>query len=114
MSTFAVFGMTKTVAITEAQKKTPAGAMSETQWLKKVDETVETIMRGKRVKQLSAAFDAPQFAEEFMHIALRMEVCRDMSVKARQVVTDAHGKPVYTKRGKSPKKAWLPYQAKRA
>lgn len=116
MSTFAVFGMTRSAALEIARAKTPAMVkgviIPESEWVQRAEETADTIMRGKRVKQLSTAYDAPQFADDFLHIALRMETCRDLVVKAKQVVTDATGKPVYSKRGKKPRKAWLPYTRK--
>jgi hypothetical protein len=118
MSTFAVFGMTRAAALEIARAKTPSVVKNviipESEWTQRVEQTADAIMSGKRVKQLSAAFDAPQFAEDFLQIARRMESCRDMQVKAKQVVTDANGKPVYSKRGKNPWKAWLPYFGKAA
>jgi hypothetical protein len=113
MSTFAVFGMTRAAAREIAKKKTPTVVnntlIPESEWLQRIEDAADSIMRGKRTKQLSAAFDAPQYADEFLCIARRMEMNRDLQVKAKQVVKDASGKPVYSKRGKVPRKAWLPY-----
>lgn len=118
MSTFAVFGMTRAAALEIARAKTPSVVKNivipESEWMQRVEQTADVIMASKRVKQLSAAFDAPQFADDFLSIARRMESSRDMHVRAKQVVTDANGKPVYSKRGKKPRKAWLPYAGKAA
>lgn len=71
MSTFAVFGMTRDVALTEAKKRTkgtrknvkaPGGIepIPLSEWLELVEKKAEQIMGGGTVRQLSPLFDAPQ------------------------------------------------------
>ena len=69
MSTFAVFGMTRDVALAEAKKRVktskpgkPGGAsiqLTPAQWEEAVAKYVEKLMSGEKVKQLSNMFDAP-------------------------------------------------------
>ncbi len=69
MSTFAVFGMTRDVALAMAKKevksvrKTPLGdehfPMSE--WLAAVERKADNIMTGTKVVQLSQLLDTPDF-----------------------------------------------------
>ncbi|WCY11317.1 hypothetical protein [Pseudomonas aeruginosa] len=72
MSTFAVFGMTRDVALAMAKKevksvrKTPLGdehvPMSE--WLAAVERKADTIMTGTKVVQLSQLLDTPDFCHQ--------------------------------------------------
>lgn len=113
MSTFAVFGMTRAAAIEMARKKVPTiqqnMVIPQEEWEKRVQATAEAIMRGDQIKQLSDAFDAPQFAQQWIDIALRGQACRGLHIRAKQVLKDEKGGVQYTARGKTPKKGWLPY-----
>ena len=73
MSTFAVFGMTRDVALAEAKKRTkgtrknvkaPGGVepIPLAEWMDLVEKKTEQIMGGT-ARQLSPLFDAPQYAE---------------------------------------------------
>jgi len=67
MSTFAVFGMTRAVALKDAQKNTPTtkahnGAiiqLTASEWAAECEKRADRVMAGKKVKQLSGMFDAP-------------------------------------------------------
>ena len=69
MSTVAVFGMTRDVALAEAKKRVktskpgkPGGAsiqLTPAQWEEAVAKYVDKLMSGEKVKQLSNMFDAP-------------------------------------------------------
>lgn len=113
MSTFAVFGMTRAAALEMARKKVPTVQQNMVipidEWEKRVQATTETIMRGDQVRQLSAAFDAPQFAQQWIDIALRGQACRGLHIRAKQVLKDEKGGLQYSPRGKKPKTGWLPY-----
>lgn len=115
MSTFAVFGMTRSLAYAMAKKSVKTivdgNVIPESEWLQRVHDSVKSIMDGKRVKQLSDSFDAPQFAREWIEVCRRIEPNRDLQIRARTIVKDELGKPIYSKNGKSPKKAWVKYVA---
>jgi len=86
MSTFAVFGMTEHFACEEARKKTLTSVgktqLTEAQWLEAVERRVEQVMAGARVAQLSALFDAPQFAEQFIALLRKSGKARDLKIRA--------------------------------
>jgi hypothetical protein len=120
MGTFAVFGMTWAFALSEAKKKTvttrpnpkpgqPPIDLTLEEWMLKVERNAEQVMAGARVRQLSPAFDAPQFAEQFVELARRTARCRDLRIRAKQVLMDEKGNPKINKKTKAPKVGWLDY-----
>lgn len=122
MSTFAAFGMTRTVAVTEARKKTatvrdnkdaPGGRESipMDEWVELVERRADKIMEGGQVRQLSQLLDSPQFAQEFIDLARRTDKCRDMRIKARCVLKDALGEPIVDPKSGAPRYGfieWVP------
>lgn len=120
MSTFAVFGMTRDMAVAEAKKKVatvktdgsvPGGRRELTmaEWMEAVEKRAKEIMAGHTVRQLSPMFDAPQYAEEFIALARKTLECRDMHIKLRTTLTDASGQPLTHKKTGAPKTGWRPY-----
>lgn len=114
MSTFAVFGMTRAVALADAKKKTevtrenreaPGGreAIPMDEWLQIVERTAARTMEGSMVRQLSPLFDAPQYAEQFIALARKAGPCRDLRIKAKAVLKDAQGKTIIDPKTKAPK-----------
>jgi hypothetical protein len=128
MSTFAVFGMTRDVAMAEARRtvKTtrpdPKRAghnieLTVDEWMHKVGLRADQIMGGARVKQLSPLFDAPQYAEQFIELARKSGKCRDIRIRTKAVLVDAQGKPIINPKTKSPKVGfaeWPPKQGSQA
>lgn len=114
MSVFAVWGMTYAHAFGLAQKKTrtvePNGdIIPEPEWLRRCHEAAEAIMNGELIRPLSTKFDAPQFADEFIAIARRMQRHRDLQIRVWKQLTDDTGKPAYGKNSKKPRMGWQPY-----
>lgn len=66
------------------------------------------------MKQLSPLYDAPQYAEQFIAIARRTLDCRDLQIKAKAVLIDAHAQPLKDKKTGAPKVGLLAYQTKAA
>ncbi|MCF7545312.1 hypothetical protein [Pseudomonas petrae] len=125
MSTFAVFGMTLALAMTDARKATgitrpnpktghPPIALTEEEWLEKVKYNAMRIMTGVKVKQLSPMFDAPQLAEKFIEIARKSGDCRDLRIRAKRTFVDAQGEPVINPKTKAPKVGWVEWPASSA
>lgn len=121
MSTFAVFGMTRDVALAEARKKVSTTRLDDSgqrlqltpqEWQQACEERADKIMASKRVKQLSPLYDAPQYAEQFIAIARRTLDCRDLQIKAKSVLLDAQGEPLKDKKTGAPKVGLQAYQAK--
>lgn len=121
MSTFAVFGMTRDVALAEAKKRVktskpgkpgaPPLQLTPAQWEEAVAKYADKLMSGERVKQLSNLFDAPQYAQQFIELARKHSECRDLRIRARCALVDAKGKPAINPKTKMPKIGWSDYQA---
>lgn len=114
MSVFAVWGMTYAHAFGLAQKKTrtidkDGDVIPESEWMKCCHEAAEAIMDGEMIRQLSTKFDAPQFAEEFIAIARRMQRHRDLQIRVWKPLADDKGRPIYGKNSKKPRMGWLAY-----
>ena len=114
MSTFAVFGMTANVALAMARDTTktsrlPTAGLTLAEWNQAVEEQAAKIMTGKKVRQLSQLFDAPQYAEQFIALARKTGECRDLRIRAKCEITDARGKPVINQKTKMPKVGWIDY-----
>jgi len=128
MSTFAVFGMTRAVALAEAKKRTkgtrknlkaPGGVeqIPLAEWLALVEKKADQIMGGGTARQLSPLFDAPQYAEQFIELARKTIQCRDMRIRSKSVLTDAQGKPIINPKTKAPKVGfadWVPNKSEQA
>jgi len=116
MSTFAVFGMTRNVALEEARRtvkttrRTPLGeqGIPMSEWLRLCEKRADEIMEGSKVKQLSVLLDAPQYAEEFISVARKTLQCRDLHIKCKVVLTNERGEPLKDKNG-APKVGWQLY-----
>lgn len=117
MSTFAVFGMTRDLALDDARKtvktsrRTPLGEqpIPMTEWLALCEKTADQVMAGTKTKQLGPLFDAPQFAEQFIQVARKTLKCRDLHIKAKVTLTDEKGNPIIDKKTKAPKVGWRNY-----
>ena len=119
MSTFAVFGMSENWAREEAREntstqKTVDGKRLERtirEWEEAVEAQVVKIMAGKRCVRLSPFFDAPQYAQQFMEMARRSIICRDLRIRTKAVLVDAKGKPIMNEKTGAPKVGfadWVP------
>lgn len=117
MSTFAVFGMTASAALAEAKKKTrttrPSGKigcppvdLSPAEWDEAVKRNAEATMAGERVKQLSALFDTPQHAMQFIELAKRAGGCRDLKIRCKAALLDEKGKKILNPKTRMPLIGW--------
>lgn len=123
MSTFAVFGMTRDVALAEAKKRVKTskpgkhGApqqLSPAQWDEAVAKYADKLMSSEKVRQLSNLFDAPQYAQQFIDLARKQSECRDMRIRARCAMTDAKGNPAINPKTKMPRIGWMDYRGEPA
>lgn len=81
------------------------------EWNLAVQKCADKIMAGEKVRQLSAMFDAPQYAEQFMVLTRKQCVRRDLRLRAKCVLTDADGRPIINKKTKAPRVGWVDYVA---
>lgn len=121
MSTFAVFGMTRAVALQDARKTTPttkrnqssSQQLTQAEWLAECEKRADKIMAGTKVKQLSGMFDAPQFANQWIELQRKAGQCRDLHIRHKGVLKDALGKPLKNKKG-APKVGWAQFSDRAA
>lgn len=81
MSTFRVYGMTEAKARQLGRALPPKNRESIEEYEERVQERIEKLMNGSQVVPLSALFDAPQFAQQFIAMAQRSGRCRDLCIK---------------------------------
>lgn len=111
MSTFAVFGMSENWAREEAKEHTPTFKnedgkrvdLSVSEWEAEVEAQVAKIMAGNKCVRLSPMFDAPQYAQQFMDMARKSIVCRDLKIRTKAVLVDALKKPILNTKTGAPK-----------
>lgn len=116
MSTFAVFGMTASAALADARKQTkitkPSGKaappleLTPSEWSEAVQRNADAIMVGERVKQLSALFDTPQHAQQFIDLAKKAGACRDLKIRCKAVLLDEKGKKILSPKTRMPVIGW--------
>ena len=106
MSTFAVFGMTRDVALAEAKKRTKCTRKNvKARGLFPLRNGWNSSRRkpsrlwGCTDRQLSPLVDAPQFIE----LARKTLRCRDLRIKAKAELVVAKNKPIINPKTKAPK-----------
>jgi hypothetical protein len=115
MSGFCVFGVTMEQCIEKARKKVKSYDKEAKRHLEveEYNAKVEVLARelfatGKGAKQISPAFDAPQFARDWIELAKKTIQSHSIRMMARGEKIDDKGGPVLRK-GK-PVIGWTPYQ----
>ncbi|WP_315136810.1 hypothetical protein [Achromobacter marplatensis] len=118
MSAFCVFGMTEPLAKKAAQKawekhlatmtkevRACLTSADEAEWI--AVKTEYLLAKAKPV-QVSGAFDAPQFAKDYIVLAKRLHRTSRLQVMARGEKKDANGALVISKATKKPLIGWVP------
>lgn len=119
MSAFCVFGMTEVLAKKAAERAwkrhlegladdvrkllTPE---DEAEWIKV--KTEYFLAKGKPVA-VSAPFDAPQFARDFISLATKTMRTSRLRIMCRGPKVDANGAPVISKATKRQMIGWVPH-----
>lgn len=114
MSAFCVFGVTYDACVRQVQKKLEphikegktTRPMTREEYEAAVKEKAEALFEKVRAKQVSPAFDAPQFANEWLSIANRSKA-RSLSIMRKGEKVDEKGAPVL--RNGKPVIGWIPY-----
>lgn len=100
MSAFRVNGVTDNLVKTKINKNGLTKAPNETD-----AEFFDSVYKKITPAQVSPAFDAPQFCEQWIELAKKTSRCRALKI----MVYDLNGK--ITKKG-TPAKSWQPYAPK--
>jgi len=116
MGGFCVFGVTMEDCVARATKKIRVydkelkRNLTPLEHKEKVDALAkEMFVACHRAKQISPAFDAPQFAKDWIEVAKRTINAHSIKIMARDEKIDEKGNPVLRK-GK-PVIGWTPYSA---
>lgn len=121
MSAFCVFGMTEPVARKAAAKawekhlttmtKEVRACLTDADEKAWIDVKTEYILAKARPVQISGAFDAPQFAHDYITLTKRMHRTSRLQVMARGEKKDANGALVISKSTKKPVIGWVPFSS---
>jgi hypothetical protein len=115
MSGFCVFGVSREQCRKAAEESTPTTENKTTipvdEWRRRVVEKARELFEGgaSRSKQISPAFDAPQFAEEWVRIGLSSGAITNPVIMTRGTKLDKKGAVRMNKRGMEII-SWIPYQ----
>lgn len=114
MSSFCVFGISRSDCKRIAEKKVSTYDpekkvdMSLAEWRLRADAFAESLFNEMdRAKQISPAFDAPQFCIDWINVGARGGQIKSPTVMVRGQKIDEEGVPV--KRNGKPVITWLPY-----
>lgn len=104
MSAFCVFGVSRTDCMRIAEKKVKRyddekkRNLTMEEWRAKVEALAQDLFATTtRHRQVSPAFDAPQFARDWAALAQRSDQVKGVDIRVRNIVLDGEGKPVKRK-----------------
>lgn len=119
MSAFCVFGMTEPIARKAAAKawdkhlatmtKEVRACLTDKDEADWIAVKQEYLLAKAKPVQVSGAFDAPQFAYDYIALTERMHRASRLSVMVRGEKCDAKGTPIISKTTKKPVIGWIPY-----
>lgn len=115
MTSFCIFGVSKSTCKKQAEAKVPTGAWKELgrpptilEWAAKRDElAAELFEQASRRVQVSPAFDAPQFALDWLNVDRSQVKWPLLMVRGPKI--DAKGNKVV--KGGMPVLTWVEYEA---
>ncbi len=90
----------------QRKDRLPPVDLSPAEWDEAVKRNAEATMAGKRVKQLSALFDTPQHAQQFIDLAKRAGACRDLKIRCKAALLDEKGKKILNPKTRMPLIGW--------
>ncbi|MBV2161445.1 MULTISPECIES: hypothetical protein [Achromobacter] len=119
MSAFCVFGMTEPIARKAAAKawekhlatmtKEVRACLTDKDEADWIAVKTEYLLAKAKPVQVSGAFDAPQFARDYITLSQRMHRTSRLQIMARGEKRDANGAPVISKATKKPMIGWVPH-----
>jgi hypothetical protein len=122
VTAFCVFASSMPVARERAEKKVPLvdkdskppRRYTEAEWRALVDERASDVFASMSPVQVSPAFDAPQFCEEWISIARTTGEYEGYVIKCRGTSLDAKGNPKISKSTGMPIITWVLYEPRKA
>ena len=115
MSGFCVFGVSRANCKQRAERAVPSSRfLTVDEYAQRVAEIERELFSAEaRPRQISPVFDAPQFAEEWIAVALKTEDIKSPKIMVRGVNTDRRGNQKVNKKG-IPVISWVPYEPQRS
>ena len=120
MSGFCVFGSSLPIARARCEKKVPLldeatkNLLTEPEWRSRVEEAALAHFGRMAPVQISPAFDAPSFCEEWIRLADKSGLHSRFVVMCRGKKFDAKGNPKISKSSGLPMIGWVPYLTARS
>lgn len=87
----------------------PPLELTPSEWDEAVQRNADAIMASEKVKQLSALFDTPQHAQQFIELAKRAGDCRDLKIRCKAALLDEKGEKILSPKTKMPVIGWSDY-----
>lgn len=116
MTAFCVFASSMPVAIERAEKRVDLidpvtrKRRTESEWRALVSDAARAIFAKMKPVQVSPAFDAPQFAEEWIDLARATGDYDGYAIKCRGISRDKTGSPKISKTSGLEIIAWVNYE----
>jgi hypothetical protein len=116
MSGFCVYGGSLAIARARAEKHVPLRdpetkrPYTEAEYRALVEEYAKRTFPLMKPLQISPAFDAPQFAGEWLSLASKTDLYRDFSIMCRGGLHDAKGNPKISKTTGQQLIGWVKYE----
>lgn len=115
MSAFCVFGVTRSQCKKMAEEKVESydrdlqRHLTKEELAVRVEEVAQELFESSaRTKQISPAFDAPQFAKDWIAVGLKTKTIRSPKIMTRGKKIDKKGAPKMNKKGEEVI-GWIPY-----
>ncbi|MFD1555999.1 hypothetical protein ACFSHT_10240 [Paraburkholderia silviterrae] len=116
MGGFCVYGQSMEVARKRAEKKVSEfdpgtrRPLTPVEWKERVDAEAVGIFAQMKPVRVSGEFDAPQFARDFIDVALETAQCANMAVMRIEKKRDAKGNNVLSKTSGLPLMTWVRHE----
>ena len=110
MSAFCVYGASRRVAMARAEKKVKVDKLPLEERHRRVLRAADDIFAKMKPVQVSPQFDAPQFAWDWIKVALKSGEVKFPVVMVRTRKVDEKGRPVISKRTEAQQMIWAPYK----
>lgn len=120
MSAFCVFASSMPVARERAEKKVPTRdpktkvLLTQVEYRAAVEEVAKGIFATMNPVQVSPAFDAPKFCDEWISLARATGLYEGYTVRCRGVSYDKNGAPKISKTKGTEIIAWVEYDPRKA
>lgn len=112
MSAFCVYGVSMRNCLEKAREELEKNrGIPANEWNAKVSKRAEELFNLFRVKQISPAFDAPEFCRDWIAVGEKTKQIKWPTIMCKGPKLDAKGEPMLRKGGR-PLIGWIPFSQK--